>query len=277
MARLVLGAFTSFAAVAVLVPGGALATAPVLQSVTVAAGQATVKWSLPPCVEARLVETATPDASTGVFGYFKPDNVYSFDIPRNSGDTAVNVEDPLTGAFGAGTYYAHVGGVDRSHPPPNPIEFSNVVQFTVNSFGYGAGLGMTGTTAPCPHPAPGTASGGKNGPVTSAAPFGTITYGKVQSVRKLFVTVHTTQAVKLKASGTVSLPGAAKVYRFKHVVRKVGVAKTVKLRLRLSKKNLRAVQRALKRKRGVKARITVSGTTGAGAAKAQRATIKLKP
>jgi hypothetical protein len=268
--------FASLAAVAVLVPAGASATAPVLQSVTVVAGQATVKWSLPACVEARLVETATPDASTGLFGYFIPNNVYSFDVPRNVEDTALNVEDPLTGSFGKGTYYAHVGGVDRSHPPPNPIEFSNLVQFNVDSFGYGVGRGIAGSTVPCPHPAAGTVSGGK-GPVTTAAPFGTLSYARVQSIGKLFVTVHTTAKVRLKASGTVSLPGAAKVYRFKRVTRKVGAAATVKLRLRLSKKNLKAVRRALKRKRGAKARITVTATDGAGAAKSQRATIKLKP
>ena len=276
--RMVLGAFALAAAAAGLAPGAALATAPVLESVTVAAGQATVKWALPPCVEARLVETAAPDASTGLFGYFVPNNVYSFDVPRNVDDTALNVEDPLTGSFGPGTYYAHVGGVDRSTQPATPIEFSNVVQFTVDSFGYGAGLGPTGTTAPCPHPTPRGGGTAGNGPVTTAAPFGTLTYSRVQSVRKLFVTAHTVRATTLKASGTVSVPGAAKVYRFKRVVRKVGVGATVKLRLRLSKKNLKAVRRALKRKHAsIKAKITVTGSGGAGSAKSQRATIKLKP
>ena len=275
MVRLVLGGFACLAAVAALAPSGALATAPVLQSVTVVRGQATVTWSLPPCVEARLVETATPDASTGVFGYFTPANVYSFDVPRNVSDTALNVEDPLNGSFRAGTYYAHVGGVDRSHAPATPIEFSNTVQFTVNTFGYGFGRGITGTTAPCPHPS-GGGTGGR-GPVTTATPFGTLTYARTQSIRKLFVVAHSTEAGTLKASGTVSVPGAAKIYRFRRVVRKVGAGGTVKIRLRLSKKNLKAVGRALKKKHArLKAKITVTATNGAGIAKSQKATIRLK-
>jgi hypothetical protein len=61
----------------------------------------------------------------------------------------------------------------------------------------------------------------------------------------------------------------------------VGAAGNVKLRLRLSKKNLRLVQGAIRRakKKGkkLKANITVTATNAAGAARFQSASIKLKP
>ena len=262
----------------------ALADAPQLDSVTVSGGQATIKWSLPRCVQSRLIETAIAP-STNNFGYFSPQgNVYSFDIPHDPiTDTSVAVDDPLNGKFLAGTYYAHVGGVDNKKANP-PIEFSNTLRFVVDSAGNG-----TATRAGQPLPkrscssgsgggggGGGTGGGGGGGTVVKVTPFGKLSYHRIQSVGKLVVTARSTEAGTLKAAATVKVPGRKKAYRFKTVTKQVGANVSVKLRLKLSKKSLRAVRRAIRRGKRVRAKVKVTATNGAGIARSQKATIRLK-
>jgi hypothetical protein len=269
----------SLLATFVLTAVSAFATAPVLNSVTVTAGQATIHWSLPPCVESRLIETAT-DSATNSFGYFTPANVYSFDVPHNpKTDTSVAVDDPSGGSFVAGTYYAHVGGVDRRKPNP-PIEFSNTVTFVVDAAGNGTGVGIPGTTTPCPSGGGGGGGGGggsgSGGNVVKTTPFGKLTYARVQAVGKLAVVARCSEAGTLKAVASVKVPGRAKPYRFKPISKKAGANVWVKLRLRLSKKPLRAVKRALKKGNHLKAKVKVTAKNKAGIARSQKATIRLK-
>ena len=68
--------------------------------------------------------------------------------------------------------------------------------------------------------------------------------------------------------------GAAKVLRFKTVRRDVAANTTVKLRLKLAKKNLRAVKRAL-RTRKLKAKVAVTAKDSAGQSSVRRQTIRL--
>jgi hypothetical protein len=262
------------------------ADAPVLDSVSVSGGQATVRWSLPRCVQSRLIETATA-SSVNKFGYFYPQgNVYSFDIPVDpKNDTSVVVDDPLNDKFVAGTYYAHVGGVDASLPNP-PIEFSNMLKVVVDAAGNGSAT-RPGPKLPkrtCPSGSGGGGGGGGTGgggsggggTVVKVTPFGKLSYRRVQAVGKLSVTARSTEAGSLRASATVKVPGRKKAFRFKTVARKVGANQSVKMRLKLSKKNLRAVKRALAKGKRLKARVKVTATNGAGAARSQKATIRLK-
>jgi hypothetical protein len=264
------------------------AAAPLLDSVTVTGGQATVRWSLPRCVESRLIETAVA-SSTNNFGYFYPQgNVYSFDIPVDpKTDTSVVVDDPLNDKFVAGTYYAHVGGVDTSRQNP-PIEFSNVLKVVVDAAGNGT-ASRPGPRLPqrsCPSGSGGGTGGGGTGgggtgggggrTVVKVTPFGKLSYRRVQAVRKLYVTARSTEAGTLRASATVKVPGRRRAYRFKSVSRKVGANRSVKLRLKLSKKRLRAVRRALRKGKRLRVRVKVTARTVAGAARSQKATIRLK-
>jgi hypothetical protein len=75
----------------------------------------------------------------------------------------------------------------------------------------------------------------------------------------------------------VNVPGASKVYRFKSVKRSVGANKPTKIRLKLASKSLRPVKRALKRKKRLKARITVTARDAAANASKKQTTIKLRP
>jgi hypothetical protein len=279
--RTSIAGFLCLAAALVATEGTAVAAAPVVNSVTVAKGQATINWSLPTCVEPRLVETAVNAPSTDKYGYFYPQgNVYSFDVPKNLvTDTSLTPDDPLNGKFNPGTYYAHVGGEDTTQPAPRLRQFSNVVKFVVNADGSGGdveGALPAFTAPPCPTKSAG-GGGSSTTIVNKVTPFGRLTYSRVQSVRKLFVTVRTSEAETLRAAGSVSVPGAAKVYKFRPVFKGAAANSTVKLRLRLSKKDLRAVRRAVKKRKRLKAKLKVTATNGAGIASAQRAAIRLTP
>ena len=257
-----------------MAPAAAFATAPVLDSVTVCNEEATYRWSLPPGVEARFTETATAPTVDGN-GYFFPQrNLYGGLTVAKSDGTSLVDDAP----FPEGTYYVHVGGMDTTKPPPPHVEFSQTVKFVVDASGNGVGVDQPGTSPACPSGS-GGGGGGGGGTVNKVTPFGKLSYARSQSIRRLFVTARSTEAGTLKAVASVTVSGAAqaaKVYRFKAVTRTVGANALVKLRLRLSKKNLRAVTRALKRGARLKAKVKVTATNGAGPAGSQKATIKLK-
>jgi hypothetical protein len=78
------------------------------------------------------------------------------------------------------------------------------------------------------------------------------------------------------ARGTVSVAGASKLYRFKAVSRSVAGNVPAKLRLRLDRKKLKAVKRALKKGKRLKAKIIVTAVDKAQNKRSQNATIRLK-
>ncbi len=266
-------------------PGAALAAPPVFASIIVTGGQATVKWSLPACVHTILVETAT-DKTTDHYGYFLEPNRYSFDTPRAT-ETSLAItdtKDVKPGNFPPGTYYVHVGGQDESRPLPVLPEFSEAVQFTVDASGNAAvTLGSQFPAPPCSAGSGGGGGGGGGktgkGDIIKVAPFGVLKYAGIQSIRKLFVTAYTAKTEKLKAGGSIRIPG--KLFKFKTVSKKVRAGGNAKLRLRLSNKDLRQVLRAIRqaKKKGkqLKAHVTVTARNSAGAARSQSVSIRLKP
>jgi hypothetical protein len=82
-------------------------------------------------------------------------------------------------------------------------------------------------------------------------------------------------ACTLKATATVSLPGASKSLKLRGVSVKAASGKVVTLRIKLSKKTMRAVRRALRRGKKVIATVTVIATDATGASSAKRK-IRLK-
>ena len=109
------------------------------------------------------------------------------------------------------------------------------------------------------------------------APVQVLTGGKSQDVDKLAITVRVNEAGKVTAGGTVSVPGASKVYRFKSVTRTVKAHAQTKIKLTLARKALKAAKRAMKRKKKLKARITVTAKDAAANASKSALSIKLKP
>jgi glucose/arabinose dehydrogenase len=82
-------------------------------------------------------------------------------------------------------------------------------------------------------------------------------------------------ACTLKATATVSLPGASKSLKLRGVSVRAASGKVVTLRIKLSKKTMRAVRRALRRGKKVTATVTVIATDASGASSAKRK-IRLK-
>jgi hypothetical protein len=255
------------AVVLALASGSAQATAPVMESVDLPLYQnhPTFHWSLPTSdkgtVKSVSLETATSSEVNAVNdGHFLQKNLLTFYAlgPTDTSYTDLREYKP-------GTYFVHVSGSDPKcskpppgEPPPCPlIEFSNVLSFTVVA------------------PPPGGGGGGGGGTVDKLAPLETLSFGPVQDIDKLYVTARSTEAGKVSATGTISIPGASKVYRFKRATRSVAANAKTKLRMKLSKKKLRAIKRALKKRKRLKAKITVTVADKAGNKRSQKVVIRV--
>jgi plastocyanin len=146
--------------------------------------------------------------------------------------------------------------------------------------------GMTGSVAVNAAPAGGGGSGGGGGagggtpgpppPIVDEAPVSSLVGPSKQDVDKLFVRASMNEAGTLSALASVSVPGgASKLYRFKRTTKTVAPDQTVKLRLKLAKRSLRAVKRALRRGRKLRARVTVTATDAAGHETVRKQKIRL--
>ena len=155
---------------------------------------------------------------------------------------------------------------------------------TPGTFGYyceahGApgGMGMSGTVVvQAPPGGGGGGGGGPPPPVADTAPTASLAGPSRQRIGKLFVRASMNEAGTVTATGSVSVPGAAKLYRLRPARKTVAANQSVKLRLKLRSKALRAVNRALRKGKRLKARITVSARDLTGHQTVRRRTIRLK-
>jgi hypothetical protein len=261
--RGMIGALAAAAALLVS-PAAASAIPPSLDSIDLAPGNdhPTLHWSLPPGVDAQgdpvqaeFLQTAT-SSETDVDGYFLQKRVVTFTTLDPTQTLFQDLHE-----YPDGTYYAHVAGHDPGcvGGKCEQVQFSNVLSFSV---------------VPAP-PGSGGGGGGSGGGADKFAPLEALSFSPVQHVGKLFVTVRSSESGTVRATGTTSTSGAAKVFRFKPVSRSVKANAKTKLRLRLAKKSLRAVKRALKKRKKLKAKINVSAIDKAGNRRTQKAVIRL--
>jgi hypothetical protein len=108
------------------------------------------------------------------------------------------------------------------------------------------------------------------------APVSSLVSSSKQKVGKLSVRASMNEAGTLTASGTVGVGGAAKTYSLKHASRMVAAGQSVKLRLKLSKKALRAVRRAIRHKRKARAKVTLTAVDTTGHRTVRKQTIRLR-
>ena len=244
----------------------AAATAPVMQSVDLPLYEdhPTFHWSLPTGSSGQIwsdhiVTSKTSDVhpkTDYLAGEFLERNWVAF---ATLGHTDVSYGDQRE--YKPGTYFVHVAGHDPSCPSGTfecQIEFSNILSFDV--------------VAPPPPPKP----GGGGGTTDTVAPLQTLSFSAVQDIDKLRVTTRASEAGTATATGTVAVPGASKVYRFKRASRSVAANAKTTLRLKLAKKRLRAVKRALKRHKRLKAKLTLTVADKAGNKRAAKVTIGLR-
>jgi hypothetical protein len=144
--------------------------------------------------------------------------------------------------------------------------------------GAPGGQGMSGTVVVDSAPAGSGGGGGAPGsPVpTDAAPVTSSRTPLKQHVGRLYVRASMNEAGTLAATGTVGVPGTAKLYRFRQAKRTVSANQLVTLRLRLAKRALPAVRRAL-RKRKLRARVTLTATDTTGKKTVRKLAVRLAP
>jgi hypothetical protein len=99
-----------------------------------------------------------------------------------------------------------------------------------------------------------------------------------QDVDRLFVyaTLHEAGRIIVKASVRLR-GGASRLYRFKRVNRKLPLHEAKKLRLRLSRRSLRAVKRALRGGQRLKVKVTATADYTSGKRTRNRSRISLRP
>jgi hypothetical protein len=229
-------------ALSLFAAGRAGAEAPVLRSIDLPAYEdhPTYNWSLPTsgkgAVRSEFAETAT-GSDVNNDGYFFQRSLVEYN-PLDR--TATSFTD--TFEYTPGTYFVHIAG----HDPKcvggvcEQIQFSNVLSFDVVK-----------------PPPPG------GGTVDRLAPLQTLSFASVQDIDKLKVTTRTTEAGTVSAGGAVAASGASKAYRLKGISKPVAANVRTTLRLKLSKRNLKAVKRALRKHRRMKARVTVTAADSA--------------
>lgn len=239
--------------VAVSVPSDAAT----LQSVSLTGGVFSASWTLPDGVDPLGIEIASfPERSIRGF------TAVVFDDLLLPGETSYAT--PLS--LSPGVYYVHI----ETTPTPETcytvvnscaFEYSNIGAFRVSSPLPGGGSGTPGTNK--------TAA-------DKTVALGAVTAAARQDVDKLSLTLNLGEAAKVKLSGSVNVPGASKVYRFKTVNKAVGAGKQTKLSLKLSSTAKRAVKRALRRKKRLKAKLTLVVTDNAGNAQTKKYSVRLK-
>jgi hypothetical protein len=147
----------------------------------------------------------------------------------------------------------------RDSPPYNDGYVDNV---TITMSGLGtlppATTCLAGPSPPAPAP---SARVDKRAAKLS---LGGNTTQRIARQRAVFVRATPDEAARLSAKGTLSVTGARKVFKLRKATATAAAGQTRKLKLRISKKAARAVRRALRRKRKVRASVTVTAVDAAG-------------
>ena len=207
-------------------------------------------------------------------------------------DVSVNVGESVTWTNAGGFHNVRFddGSFDQ---PPDPVDvWPTPVSRTFNSVGtfryvceaHEVSDNMTGTVtvlASGAPPGPGPGPGGGGPPVTAdkIAPGLKLSGRRRQNAlgrRAVLVTVAVNEASAVSAKGTVSVPGASKVFRLRKATRDLKAGAKATLKLKLPKQASRAFRRALARRVKLTARLTVTARDTAGNTRSAKRTVSLK-
>jgi hypothetical protein len=138
---------------------------------------------------------------------------------------------------------------------------------------------MTGTVtvqAPGGTPGPGPPPPVTADKIPPALKLSGRTKQKVLRRRAVLVRVEVNEASTVAATGTVSVPGAGKVFRLKRASRQLAAGAKVTLKLKLPKQASRSLRRALARRTRLTARLTVTAKDAAGNTRSAKRKVRLK-
>jgi hypothetical protein len=161
-------------------------------------------------------------------------------------------------------------------PPPEPLPQGGHGGHTGGETGHtdpGHAAGGAGHTA---HGGTGGA-GGTHANHDSTKPKQTLFAPGRQDVDKLYVMVQVHERSTLRVTGSVSVPGASRAYRFTPVKMLVPIHGVRRVRLKLDQRAVRTIKRSLRRGRTLRARVTATLTDAAGNRGLAKRAIKLKP
>jgi hypothetical protein len=277
----------------------AVANPPTLNGVGASGGIVTATWSLPANVRSEFFEIAD-DPEVNVFGYFRQAHLERFGV-LGSDQTALSANDPKP-PLPAGTYYVHIAGHDAVHTGCPQIEFSDIMELTIDANGAATATSKSAPgTGQCTlvRGAGGTAGGGGGGSGgggsggggsggggsgggsvagDSTPPAAQLRFSKRQDIDKLRVRGRMSEPGTLTAKALVDVGGLlAKIYTFRPKTRKVSGGLLARLPLKISKKQKRALKRAMRRGKRLRARVTLTAMDRAGNTTTKHAVIRLKP
>ncbi len=98
----------------------------------------------------------------------------------------------------------------------------------------------------------------------------------VLAKRAVFVTVTSDENGTANGKGNLSIPGASRTFKLRSASKTVTAGGEVKLKLRVTRKALRAAKRSLRRGRRVRARVTITVRDGAGNVATGKKTVRVK-
>jgi hypothetical protein len=277
-----------------LFSASAEARPPRLATVGATNGIVTAGWSLPSNVSSEFVQVGKY-LEVNAYGYFQcfrpprvtqcgegESNIVRFGV-LSSDQTSLTTGDAKP-ALPAGTYYVHIAGHDAVHNGCPQVEFSDVMEITIGADGATSSRVVAPGTGDCTLiRGAGSAGGGGGGggggiPGDEIPPVAQLRFSKRQDIDKLAVRGRMSEPGTLTAKALVDVGGLlAKIYTFRPRTRKVSGGLLVKLPLRVSKKKKRALKRAMRRGKRLRARITLTAVDRAGNTTTKHAIIRLKP
>jgi hypothetical protein len=253
----------ALAVVAMLALAPSAGASAMLNTLTQTNGVLSATWTLDPGSESWEFQVSTSDLRD-VDGYFV-DEIRFADLARDQ--TSFTAPEPLP----PGQYF---------------VQIFNTPTFDICADPAGVGCtfdysNIRSVFIPPPPPPPGPPPP-LLAPLSSAdfvVAEGDVTVASSQHVNKLSIKISPGENVRATLSGSVSVPGASKVFKFKSVTKSVAAAPGpgTKLALKLPAKAKKAVKKALKRKKVLKAKLKLLLTDAAGNKKTSKYTVRLKP
>jgi virginiamycin B lyase len=229
-------------------------------SVSQSSGIVKASWALPPpppdMLTGFLEFSPTPDTDSDGFFTGQGTITYEFD----STDTEF---DSTPETFPPGTYYVHVSAFD-----PDTCDF-NGCQDKFSSPPVKVVVPAPARGSPAP-PAPPAASPDR---VTA---FSSLLVRSRQSFGKLYVEAAMGEPGTIAARGRVTIAGLAHPYALRAAFAPAVPGTRVRLHLRLARKALADVRKALRRHRKVTAKITITATDLAGNVKQEQKIVRLR-
>jgi len=117
-------------------------------------------------------------------------------------------------------------------------------------------------------------------PYADRAPPGLAVSGRrVQRIlrqRGVVIGAACTEPCTVAASGAISIPGAARVFRLRRATRTLAAGARVRIKVRITKRTRRPLRRALARRRRVRARVRVRATDLSSNASSARKTVRAR-